>query len=112
MREYAVALWGRWIARPEEHSSLDGQRIMVAGGRDVGCVAALPRTYYLDVDKLYVAPNHRRQGIGSAVLKIVLAEAAALNLPVRLTVLTTNPAFAFYLRHGFCVWRRRQSAVC
>jgi ribosomal protein S18 acetylase RimI-like enzyme len=38
------------------------------------------------------------------MLKIVIAEAAASNRPVRLSVLTTNPAIALYIRHGFRIY--------
>jgi hypothetical protein len=39
-------------------------------------------------------------GIGSAALRMILAEAAGKGVPVRLSVLATNPALDFYLRHG------------
>ena len=40
-------------------------------------------------------------GLGTAILKVLLAEADALGLPVRLEVLTGSKADRFYLRHGF-----------
>jgi ribosomal protein S18 acetylase RimI-like enzyme len=38
-------------------------------------------------------------------------EAAALGLPLRLSVLTTNPAQAFYRREGFREIKRDQERV-
>jgi len=100
MRDYAVALWGVWRPRPDEAFTLDGHRILVAGDRDVGCVAASRLPDHVWVDKLYVAPAVQNRGIGTTALGFVMAEAAAEGVPVRLSVLATNPALAFYLRHG------------
>ena len=46
-------------------------------------------------------PRHRRQGIGSMLLKDVLAEGAAKNLPVRIHVEHNNPALNLYVQLGF-----------
>lgn len=49
-------------------------------------------------------PEYRRAGIGSALIKELLIEAAAKNLPVRLHVLKTNVRAAhLYERLGFSV---------
>ena len=42
-------------------------------------------------------------------LGVVVAEAAEHGLPVRLSVLTTNPALAFYRRRGFHITTRHLS---
>jgi GNAT superfamily N-acetyltransferase len=55
----------------------------------------------LVVRKLYVAPAHQGGGIGAWALRAAVAEASAAGLPVRLTVLRTNPARRFYEREGF-----------
>jgi len=50
-----------------------------------------------------VAPQHQNQGIGSEVLRPILVNADAKELPVRLECLKWNPALAFYSRHGFII---------
>ncbi len=74
---------------------------MVADGRDAGCVNSLPQW----LDELYIAPSFQSRGLGSRVLRLILLEAATERLPIRMSVLTTNPALAFYRRHGFRVDR-------
>jgi ribosomal protein S18 acetylase RimI-like enzyme len=46
-------------------------------------------------------PAHRGSGVGTALLRTVLAEADAAGLPVRLHVEPWNPARRLYERFGF-----------
>lgn len=52
---------------------------------------------------IYVAASHRSKGLGSAIIRDVLAEAARVGKPVRLRVLRPNPARMLYERLGFHV---------
>jgi ribosomal protein S18 acetylase RimI-like enzyme len=99
MREYAVALWGAWRPRPPDEQPLDGCRIIVEGGEGIGCVTTIAHPDHVWVEQLYISPSFRRKGIGSTALRMILSEAAT-GVPVRLSVLVTNPALDFYLRHG------------
>jgi ribosomal protein S18 acetylase RimI-like enzyme len=67
-------------------------------------------------------PAHRRQGIGEALLRGLLAEGARAGLPVRLSVRPGNPAIRLYQRLGFAVvgtnethsaleWRAHQTII-
>ena len=100
MREYSVALWGVWRPRPTDEQAPDGCHIIVEGEENVGCVTALARPDHVWIDQLYIAPKFQRRGIGSMALRMVLMQAAATRLPVRLSVIATNPALRFYLSHG------------
>ncbi|QYX57624.1 GNAT family N-acetyltransferase [Roseovarius sp. SCSIO 43702] len=76
-----------------------------AGWR-AACLSLLEREVLRDVllmDGICVAPAARGQGVGSALLDAVIAEAAARGLPaVRLDVIDDNPrARALYERKGF-----------
>lgn len=99
---YAEALWGVWrpTGTPETLDVADFE-IVEHDGRPAGCIAVVWRPDHLLVRKLYVAPTHQGQGIGAVVLRSKTEAAAALGLPTRLTVLTTNPADRFYSREGF-----------
>lgn len=55
--------------------------------------------FYLD--HLYIHPRVQTQGIGSTVLRQLLAQADALQLPIRLNALRESAANQFYQRHGF-----------
>ncbi|MBL1264484.1 GNAT family N-acetyltransferase [Candidatus Methylomicrobium oryzae] len=50
---------------------------------------------------LALLPEFRNAGIGTAILKSVLSEAAAVRKPVRIHVERFNPAISLYRRLGF-----------
>jgi len=100
MRAYATALWGEWRPRPAEDFRADHHRIIVIDATDIGCIETVFQTDHLRLGKLYLLPAYQRRGWGAEILRRVIAEAASLNLPLRLNVLTTNPAQAFYRREG------------
>ena len=104
MRDYAIALWGSWRPRAADALILDEHRIIVAEEEDVGCVSVTRRDDHVWVNKLYVAPGHQKRGYGAITLRQVLGEARAVGLPLRLSVLTTNPAVAFYRREGLVIY--------
>lgn len=102
MRGYAEALWGNW--RPSDSAeSLDvaGHELIVLDGEVVGCVAVTWHPDHLFIDKLYIAPPFQGRGIGAAVLRGKVDEAAGRMLATKLSVLATNPAIGFYRREGF-----------
>jgi ribosomal protein S18 acetylase RimI-like enzyme len=104
MREYAVALWGAWRPRPPDEQPLDGCRIIVEGKESIGCVTTIAHPDHIWIDQLYISPSFQRKGIGSAALRMILSEMAAMEVPVKLSVLVTNPALDFYLRRGLHIY--------
>ncbi|MCA9833224.1 MAG: GNAT family N-acetyltransferase [Thermomicrobiales bacterium] len=56
------------------------------------------------VTNIVIAPEQQRKGIGSAVLRDVIAQAQSAGMPLRLQVMKLNPeAHALYERLGFVV---------
>ncbi|MFE4977435.1 GNAT family N-acetyltransferase [Kitasatospora sp. NPDC056651] len=53
------------------------------------------------LEHFYLHPRHQGRGLGTAVLRHVLAEADAAGDPVRLNVLQGSAARRLYERHGF-----------
>ena len=78
-----------------------GMRLILLGDERVGCVGFRIGTSEIKLDSFYLAKRLHNSGLGTEVLKVLLAEADALGLPVRLEVLHGSPAARFYLRHGF-----------
>jgi ribosomal protein S18 acetylase RimI-like enzyme len=77
-------------------------RIIHVDKTDVGYLAVLRTPDYLDVEQLFILPEHQSKGIGRACMLLVMVEARQQGLPVRLQVLKVNPrARAFYTRLGF-----------
>jgi ribosomal protein S18 acetylase RimI-like enzyme len=108
MRGYVETTWGEWReadTRDTLSKAAAGGRysLIHAGDQLVGAVCVQRHRTHVQLEQLYVAPEHQRRGIGSAIVRNVLAEAASLKLPVRLRVLAINPAHKLYERLGFVV---------
>jgi ribosomal protein S18 acetylase RimI-like enzyme len=76
--------------------------VIQAGGMDAGwaVVTEMPQEIFLV--EIMVSPECRNRGIGSAVIRQLIAEAAARRKPVRLTVNAMNyGAIRLYERLGF-----------
>ncbi|MEP3881863.1 MAG: GNAT family N-acetyltransferase [Lentilitoribacter sp.] len=103
MKEYAIALWGKWL-RSTTVKTVDiaGHQIIELNSQAIGCVATTRFENYVQIDKLYITPDFQNRGFGADVLRQI-HDARPDDLPLRLSVLTTNPALKFYLREGFSV---------
>lgn len=77
--------------------------IVTVGGELAGCVTLRPVDDCLLLEHFYLAPHHQGRGLGSAVLRTVLAGADAQGATVRLKVLQGSAAQRLYARHGFTV---------
>jgi GNAT superfamily N-acetyltransferase len=84
-----------------EHFSEPGLRLILIGDETAGCVGFRIGEGEIKSDSFYLARRYQNRGLGAAILKVLLAEADALGLPVRLDVLHGSPAGRFYERHGF-----------
>jgi GNAT superfamily N-acetyltransferase len=68
-----------------------------------GCVAVRPADDCHFLEHFYLAPRHQGRGLGSAVLRTLLARADEQGATVRLIVLRGSAARRLYERHGFVV---------
>ena len=84
-----------------EHFAEPGMRAIMIGDELGGCVAFRKGADAIKLDSFYLHRRHHNSGLGATILKVLLAEADAAGLPVRLDVLTGSKADRFYLRHGF-----------
>jgi ribosomal protein S18 acetylase RimI-like enzyme len=85
--------------------STDGKLVGAAGGRLTDLYGALAPMKTMHISAVYVLPQHRRGGIGAALLeKLMDWGRAAGALQCDLNVLAENPANALYRRHGFAVF--------
>jgi GNAT superfamily N-acetyltransferase len=109
MREYAISTWGIWLEEQARESIdrevADGNtRIIEFHSTPAGILRVERSSTHFQLEQLYIQPEYQRSGVGSAVIRLVLAEAAESGLPVELRVLRVNPAKEFYEHHGFSVF--------
>ncbi|MFF0093043.1 GNAT family N-acetyltransferase [Streptomyces canus] len=77
--------------------------IIMAEGRFAGCVALRPAADGHWLEHFFIAPELQGLGLGSAVLRSLLARTDADGDPVRLNVLQGSAARRLYERYGFVV---------
>jgi ribosomal protein S18 acetylase RimI-like enzyme len=75
--------------------------VAVRGGRPVGMISLSTQADHLYLNDIIVAPDRRGGGIGTALMRMVLARARERGVALRLSVFHTNPARALYQRLGF-----------
>ena len=62
--------------------------------------------------QLFVEGSFHGQGIGTEVMRLIIAEAAGANQAVTLGVVKTNPAMRLYQRLGFQTTHEDDSKFC
>jgi ribosomal protein S18 acetylase RimI-like enzyme len=107
IKEYVEQIWG-WDdafqeARFHQRFDPDVCQVIVVDGEDVGVLQVERREGEVFLGNIRIAPDRQRRGLGTAVIRDVLAQAACDGLPVALQVLKGNPAKGLYERLGFAV---------
>ncbi|MDP2232531.1 MAG: GNAT family N-acetyltransferase, partial [Actinomycetota bacterium] len=84
-----------------EHYPNAEYTIVTVNGVDVGRILTEPRAEDLRLMDMGLLPEYRGRGIGTALVRDVVARGEALGLPVVLHVESFNPAKRLYERFGF-----------
>lgn len=83
------------------HFDEPGLRLILVDGERMGCVGFRNEADCLKLDSFYLDRRLHSGGLGTVILKALLAEADRVGKPIRLEVLTGSKADRLYLRHGF-----------
>ena len=110
LRPVVEATWG-WDETFQahyfaEHFTTSDRFIVCVDGVDAGVVQFTAKVDHLFLASVALLPEHQGRGIGTDLVKMVLAEGRRRNLPVRLQVLKVNRAKKLYERLGFEAYRR------
>ena len=105
---YVVQTFGPWDdaeQRARFFAATDPamHRIVEQDGRPVGCLAVRRLPDEVRLNRVLLLPEVQSRGIGTQLVREVLAQARAAGLPVRLRVFRVNPARRLYERLGFVV---------
>ena len=76
-------------------------RIITLAGKDVGWIQTRAEGAVLNLFQFYVAPEWQGRGVGSYVLKRLMADAKRRGRVIALSVMKGSPAIRLYQRHGF-----------
>lgn len=108
MRVYVEDAHGNWpesearnlIRTGIENGAL---KLVLAGGIPIGAIQTTEHDTHVQLDELFIAPEHQGHGHGTQLIQAVIRRAQSLSVPVRLRVLRPNPARNLYERLGFTV---------
>lgn len=105
LRPYIEKLWG-WDGKLEERHFLEtfdpaAATIIYSAQSNVGFYELVDQGFELFLAGIYIGAPYRGHGLGTAVLRDLLAIARARQLPLALRVLKPNPARRLYERLGF-----------
>jgi GNAT superfamily N-acetyltransferase len=104
--EYVEKVWG-WDEDEqrqlhEQRYTVQDFRVINLAGTDVGILAFVVKPDCVQLNQLFLLPEHQGKGIGRKCMFLIMEKARQLGLPVRLRVLKVNRrALAFYERLGF-----------
>jgi ribosomal protein S18 acetylase RimI-like enzyme len=106
MRDYvaAVGVWDEVWQEQKFRSQYVASKwqIIVVGGSRAGGICLDRNGSAIYVTDIQILPEYQRRGIGSTVLRDLIADAAARDVPLALSVLRSNPdARRLYERLGF-----------
>ncbi|HJD80542.1 GNAT family N-acetyltransferase [Kitasatospora aureofaciens] len=96
--------WDRERSRERVRKSFSTRHtsVLLVEGAFAGCVTVRPDEQVgRHLELFYLAPHLQGRGLGTAVLRHLLADADAAGDPVRLVVLQGSAAQRLYARHGF-----------
>ena len=114
-QELAVLAWdgpaeeeflrGQFAAQRASYERYPGRsdQIVLVGGEPAGRLCLARGEREIAVVDIALLPRFRGRGVGSALLRDVLDEAAAAGKRVRIHVERSNPALRLYQRLGFRV---------
>jgi len=105
MRGMIEPLFG-WDQRHQEESfagwfNVQQASIIVADGRDVGWMQTRTSEREVFLGSLYVIPDMQGLGIGTQILRGLIAQAKLASKALTLAVMKNNPAIRLYERMGF-----------
>src|SRR5581483_1803406 len=107
MRGMIESVFG-WDQHRQEESfaewfDLEQVGIIVADGLDVGWLQTRKDEQEVYLGSLYVKPEMQRRGIGTHILRELIAQCRYASKALTLGVMKINPAIHFYERLGFRV---------
>ncbi len=90
-----------WQQQFRQQSALSDDRIILIGEQPGGRIIVIRTELEIRLAEIALLPEHRRRGIGSALIEELQREAQTARKPLRLHVLASNEAVRWYERLGF-----------
>jgi GNAT superfamily N-acetyltransferase len=108
MRGYVEEIWGSFSEEYNRKSIAESigtgtYSLIEHEGLDIGALAVERHSTHIQLTQIYILPSHQNRGIGTSLVRELVREARETGRPLRLRVLSINPARRLYEREGFKV---------
>ena len=108
MKDYITQIRGEWNEQREESQfrhqlELSAARVIRSKILEVGVITAPIKDSARWIHTICIVTDHQNRGIGTEVIRSVVAEAETQKMPLYLSVLKVNPARRLYERLGFVI---------
>jgi ribosomal protein S18 acetylase RimI-like enzyme len=106
MKDYITQARGEWNEQREESQfrhqlDLSAAQVLRSNDLEVGFIMAPIKDGARWIHTICIVSEHQRKGIGTEVLRRVIAQAKEHKMSLYLSVLKVNPARRLYERLGF-----------
>lgn len=102
--EQEAFLSSQYGMRRQQYRALGEQvrsSLILDGDRLIGMLVLIDMPTEVVLSDIALVPDYRSRGIGAALIRSELAEAARIGKPMSLHVMVSNPAVRLYARLGF-----------
>ncbi len=91
------------VEREKFHESYDADntKLILAAGIPIGWLTVKRRTNEVHLEAIYLRRQDQGCGVGTRLIRNLVAEAQEARLPVRLSTAKISPARKLYMRLGF-----------
>jgi ribosomal protein S18 acetylase RimI-like enzyme len=108
MKDYITQTRGEWNEQREKSQflhqlDLSAARVILSKDLEVGFIMAPIKDNARWIHTICVVPEHQNRGIGTEVIRSIIAETETQKIPLYLSVLKVNPARGLYEQLGFGV---------
>jgi ribosomal protein S18 acetylase RimI-like enzyme len=108
MRDYITQTRGEWNEQREEcqfrhQLDLPATHVIRSNNLEVGFIMFPMENGARWIHTVCIAPEHQNRGVGTEVIRLVIAESEKQEMELFLSVLKVNPARRLYERLGFRV---------
>lgn len=86
-----------------EAVAVDSYCIVELDGENIGALAVVREPTHVQLAQIYIYPSHQNRGVGTQLIRGLVEDAISAGKPVRVRVLSVNPARRLYEREGFVV---------
>ncbi|MEM7111694.1 MAG: GNAT family N-acetyltransferase [Chloroflexota bacterium] len=111
MSDYIIALWGSWdreqlVMQTVGFAEDQNGCLIYVDAAKAGFLLVNRLDTHIELAQLFLLPKFQGAGVGTSLMKQLVADAQTDGKPIKLRGLSPNPAWKFYQELGFTVVKK------